>query len=139
MQDSRKLLSICLLSLSFTVASSGMAEQQRMPALESNNCVPSGKLRGDPANGKALHVEHCAACHGMTGAADVVVMHMDETPRDQSDPTYMKQLPDEYLYLAICKGGEGIGKSYVMSPWGDFFTDQEIRDLIAWVRSFSGT
>lgn len=128
-----------MLSLSFTVATSGMAEQQRVPALASNNCVPSGKLRGDPANGKALHVEHCAACHGMTGAADVVVMHMDETPRDQSDPIYMKQLPDEYLYLAVCKGGEGIGKSYVMSPWGDFFTDQEIRDLIAWVRSFSGT
>jgi cytochrome c553 len=64
---------------------------------------------------------------------------MDETPKDQSDPNYMKQLPDAYLYLAICKGGAGIGKSYVMSPWGDFFTDQEIRNLIAWVRTFSNT
>jgi hypothetical protein len=69
----------------------------------------------------------------------VVVMHMDETPPDQSDPEYMKNLPDPYLYLAICKGGEGIGKSYVMSPWGDFFSDQEIRDLIGWMRTFSAT
>ena len=96
-------------------------------------------LRGDPVNGQQLHLEHCVACHGLTGQADVVVMHMDETPPDQSDPAYMQNLPDGYLYLAICKGGEGIGKSYVMSPWGDFFTDQEIRDLIAWIRTFSNT
>ena len=96
-------------------------------------------LRGDADNGKKLHLEHCAACHGLTGAADVVVMHMDETPPDQSDPEYMRNLPDGYLYLAICRGGEGIGKSVVMSPWGDFFTHDEIRDLIAWIRTFSAT
>lgn len=96
-------------------------------------------LRGDPDNGQELHLEHCASCHGLEGAADVVVMHMDETPADQSDPEYMKTIPDGYLYLAICRGGEGIGKSVVMAPWGDFFSDQEIRDLIAWIRTFSGT
>ena len=34
---------------------------------------------------------------------------------------------------------ESIGKSYVMSPWGDFFSDQEIRDLVGWIRTFSAT
>jgi mono/diheme cytochrome c family protein len=112
---------------------------EKVAALDANNCAPAGDLRGDPANGQELHIEHCAACHGLTGQSDVVVMHMDETPPDQSDPEYMKNLPDPYLYLAICKGGEGIGKSYVMSPWGDFFSDQEIRDLIGWMRTFSAT
>ena len=116
-----------------------LTDEARVNALTSDNCVPSGQLRGDPARGQALHQEHCAACHGLSGAADVVVMHMDETPRDQSDPVYMKSLPDEYLYLAICKGGAAVGRSYVMSPWGDFFSDQEIRDLIAWIRTFSKT
>jgi len=120
--------------------SSGLAAQDApVAALDANNCAPSGDLRGDPASGQQLHMEHCVACHGLTGQADVVVMHMDETPPDQSDPEYMKNLPDPYLYLAICRGGEGIGKSYVMSPWGDFFTDQQIRDLIAWIRTFSAT
>ncbi len=108
-------------------------------ALATANCGPAGELRGDAANGKQLHEEHCVACHGLTGAADVVVMHMDETPKDQSDPEYMKTLTDGYLYIAICRGGEGVGKSYVMSPWGDFFTDQDIKDLVAWVRTFSDT
>ncbi len=136
--DLRDLLCACLLGLTF-IGTVAAGDKPRVAALESNNCIASGNLRGDAANGKALHVENCAACHGLTGAADVVVMHMDETPKDQSDPNYMQQLPDAYLYLAICKGGAGIGKSYVMSPWGDFFTDQEIRDLIAWVRTFSNT
>lgn len=112
-------------------------------ALETHACAPDVQtvagLRGDAENGKTLHLEHCAACHGIRGEADVVVMHMDETPADQSDPDYMTLLPDGYLYVAICRGGEGVGKSVVMSPWGDFFTDQEIRDLIAWIRTFSGT
>jgi mono/diheme cytochrome c family protein len=115
------------------------AETHKVAALDANNCGPSGELRGDPANGQALHVEHCAACHGTTGAADVVVMHMDETPKDQSDPDYMRTLPDAFLYLAICRGGVGVGKSLIMSPWGDFFSDQEIKDLIAWIRTFSNT
>ena len=115
------------------------AQDGAQKAADANGCAPRGELRGDAGNGKRLHAEHCAACHGVSGQADVVVMHMDETPPDQSDADYMGKLPDSYLYLAICGGGEGIGKSYVMSPWGDFFTDTEIRDLIAWIRTFSKT
>ena len=126
-----------LLSLLFGVSAAVAADDEPVPALDANNCAPTGDLRGDAQSGQKLHLEHCVACHGLTGQADVVVMHMDETPPDQSDPEYMQNLPDAYLYLAICKGGEGIGKSYVMSPWGDFFTDREIRDLIAWIRTFA--
>jgi len=136
----RHTRTLCALFYLLTgVSAAYAADAQRIAALDANNCAPAGNLRGDTVNGQQLHLEHCAACHGLTGQADVVVMHMDETPPNQSDPAYMQNLPDPYLYLAICKGGEGIGKSYVMSPWGDFFTDQEIRDLIAWIRTFSGT
>jgi mono/diheme cytochrome c family protein len=138
MNNSQKIRALlCLLIGASTVVAADDAA--RVAALDANNCAPTGDLRGDAVNGQKLHMEHCVACHGLTGQADVVVMHMDETPPDQSDPEYMKNLPDPFLYLAICKGGEGIGKSYVMSPWGDFFTDQEIRDLIGWIRTFSDT
>jgi len=108
-------------------------------ALSSNGCVPSGELRGDPARGAALHAENCAECHGASGKTDVIVMHMDEPPADQSDPTYMRQLSDEFLYLAICRGGAAVGRSIIMPAWGDYFTDQEIKDLVAFIRTFSGT
>jgi mono/diheme cytochrome c family protein len=134
----RQIINISLVLLLF-LSQAVNAEEARIAALDANDCAPQGDLRGNAENGQKLHMEHCAACHGLTGAADVVVMHMDETPPDQSDPAYMENLPDGYLYLAICKGGEGIGKSYVMSPWGDLLTDQEIRDLIGWIRTFSNT
>ena len=86
-----------------------------------------------------LHKENCAQCHGLDGKAQVIVLHMDTPPHDQTDAAYMKTLPDQFLYLAICRGGEAVGRSIVMPQWGDLFTDGDIRDLVAWVRSFSGT
>ena len=64
---------------------------------------------------------------------------MDEPPKDQSDPVYMKTLADAYLYLAVCKGGVGVGRNFIMPAWGDLLSDQDIRDLIAQIRSFSKT
>ncbi len=109
------------------------------PALTSVNCVPAGELRGDPVQGSALHLKHCAECHGVDGKGDAIVMHMDVPPRDQSDPGYMKTLPDEFLYLAVCKGGEAVGRNFIMPAWGDLLSDQDIKDLVAHIRTFSGT
>jgi len=102
-------------------------------------CQPSGEMRGDSRRGAPLHLQHCAACHGVDGKSEVIVMHMDEPPKDQSDPDYMKTLPDEYLYLVICKGGAALGKNFIMPQFSDVISDQDIRDLIAWIRTFSGT
>lgn len=104
-----------------------------------DDCVPEGRLRGDTKRGAPLHLQHCAACHGMDGKSEVIVMHMDEPPKDQSDAAYMKTLPDEYLYLVICKGGAALGKNFIMPEFSGVISDQDIRDLIAWIRTFSGT
>lgn len=129
---------LCVIALC-VFASPTLANDQRQVALESNSCAPEGDIRGDAEAGEALHVENCAECHGYDGRAEVIVMHMDEPPRDQTDVEYMKTLSDLFLYLAICKGGDAVGRSLVMPAWGDFFTDQEIRDMVAWIRTFSGT
>ncbi|MGI9330164.1 MAG: c-type cytochrome [Gammaproteobacteria bacterium] len=129
------LASFSLLLL--TPASAQVPEAES--ALAMNNCAPMGELRGDAANGKQLHLENCAECHGATGKTDNIVMHMDEPPKDESDPVYMKTLTDAFLYLAICQGGDAVGRSIVMPAWGDYFSDQEVKDLVAHVRSFSGT
>jgi len=109
------------------------------PALESNACKPTGELRGNAEAGQEIHLEHCTECHGYDGKAEVIVMHMDEPPRDQTDVEYMTTLNDAFLYLAICSGGDAVGRSIIMPAWGDMLTDQEIKDLVAWIRTFSGT
>lgn len=109
------------------------------PALKATNCTPTGELRGDASRGAELHLKHCADCHGVDGRAEVIVMHMDAPPRDQSDAGYMKVLPDAYLYLVTCKGGAAVGKNPIMPAWGDVLSDQDLKDLVAQIRTFSGT
>jgi cytochrome c oxidase cbb3-type subunit 3 len=128
----RLLLASAVLSL--TGAAQADAAASKTPV-----CTPTGELRGDARRGAPLHLRHCAGCHGVDGKSEVIVMHMDEPPKDQSDPAYMKTLPDEYIYLVICKGGAALGKNFIMPKFGDVISDQDIRDLIAWIRTFSGT
>ena len=133
-KSTTRLIGAFCLALGISLAAS--AE----PALESNNCVPPiENIRGDAQRGQDLHLENCAECHGYDGRAEVIVMHMDEPPHDQTDVEYMTTLNDAFLYLAICSGGEAIGRSLIMPFWGDVLSDQDIRDLVAWVRTFSGT
>lgn len=130
-----------LLAVGMAVVTPSQAGDTPVPgkALATNGCSPTGELRGDATRGQKLHLENCAECHGLDGKAQVIVLHMDQPPKDQSDAAYMKTLPDAYLYLAICSGGQDVGKNFVMPGWGNHLTDQEIRDLVAWVRTFSGT
>lgn len=108
-------------------------------SLAATGCAPDGPLRGEAGRGQALFREHCAECHGADGRGQVIVMHMDTPPRDQSDPAYMRTLSDAYLYAAICRGGAAVGRSFVMPAWGPVLSDRDIRDLVAWVRTYSGT
>ncbi len=135
----RRLSAAALCLLAATAVADNDTGDAKVYAIDSNSCAPQGELRGDPEAGAELHLENCAECHGYDGKAEVIVMHMDEPPRDQTDAEYMNTLSDLFLYLAICKGGEAVGRSLVMSAWGDYFTDQEIRDMVAWIRTFSGT
>ena len=56
--------------------------------------------------------------------------------RDLTDPAYLQTLPDDYLFQIIKQGGASLGKPG-MPSWGQELTDQEIRDLAAYVRSLA--
>lgn len=131
------LLATALLGLAAGAVPAQVAEQDS--ALATTDCTPRGELRGNATRGAELHLADCAECHGDTGKVDVIVMHMDEPPMDQSDAQYMSTLTDAFLYLAICRGGADVGRSIVMPAWGDYYSDQDIKDLVAHIRSFSGT
>ena len=60
-------------------------------------------------------------------------------PADHGSAVYMATLSDEQLYLVIEKGGAAAGKSSMMAPWGGILNDSDIRDVIAHLRSLSGT
>jgi mono/diheme cytochrome c family protein len=59
-------------------------------------------------------------------------------PADLSDPARMREHSDQYLFDLIKHGGAPIGRPG-MPGFGAVLTDQEIAELVALVRQFSGS
>ena len=92
----------------------------------------------DAARGKVVYNSGCIACHGAEGkgadpASTVFVRphtFPDFTRCDQTTPE-----PDSSYKAVILHGGHGLGFSQIMPAFGDLLTDQQINDVIAYVRT----
>jgi hypothetical protein len=49
----------------------------------------------------------------------------------------MNPLTDEHLFKTIKLGGQAVGKSPLMAPWGGSLSDAQIIDVIAFVRTLA--
>ena len=108
------------------------------PAPHEPQPVPAD-LRGDADEGAVIYGQFCATCHGAGGKGDgSAAAALDPKPADHTDADYMGTLSDEHLYRVIQGGGAAVGKSPLMAPWGGVLTDEQIRDLISFLRRLSG-
>ena len=48
----------------------------------------------------------------------------------------MEQLPDDYLFLIIKKGGAYMGKMATMPAWEKRLSDEQIHAIVAHIRTF---
>ena len=83
----------------------------------------------DSALGKVIYERNCASCHGRNGKG---LGDLSPTP-DFTNKTLMATRSDEELYEKITNGGKGTG----MPAWRSRLNDQERRDVIAYIRTFS--
>ena len=90
-------------------------------------------LRGDVEHGEKLYKRYCRGCHGEEGKGDGLTFqpHANNLTRKG----YIENLPDSYLVLAITKGGAGIGKSNAMPSWEGTLSNQQMFDIIAYIRT----
>lgn len=89
--------------------------------------------KGDVAQGERLYNRYCRGCHGEEGKGDGLTFqpHVDNLTRKG----YIETLPDAYLLLAITKGGQGIGKSNAMPSWEGTLSNEQMYDIISYIRS----
>jgi len=97
-------------------------------------------LSGTPAVAKESAEDnyrtYCTQCHGMKGnGKGVNVRDMSVQPRDHSDTKAMSSRSDDDLFKVVKEGGLAIDKSVIMPPWDSTFSDEEIRDLVAYMRT----
>ena len=92
----------------------------------------------DPAKGEPLYAKNCASCHGPRGGGDGPVgQALVPKPAKHHDGVYMNSLSNEHIFKVIKEGGPAVGKSPLMAPWGGVLTDDQIWDLVAFVRSLA--
>ena len=91
-----------------------------------------------PQDGRAIFEAHCTVCHGPMGRGDgpgskVIRQRM----LDFSDAAAMRGLDDRFLFDIIKKGSSQFGRSNAMPAWGMKLTDEEIRAVVAYIRSLA--
>jgi mono/diheme cytochrome c family protein len=92
----------------------------------------------DAEQGKKLYGQFCATCHGQSGKGDgAAAAALNPKPRDHTDKEYMSKMSDDEMLKVIKNGGASIGKSPLMPPWGASLKDDQIQDIIAYVRTLS--
>jgi len=93
---------------------------------------------GDVAAGKAKFEQNCAVCHGTSGKGDGPgAAALNPKPRDYTNGAYMKTRTDDQLRKVIKDGGAASGFSAVMPAWGPTLSDQDITNIIAYIRTFA--
>lgn len=97
---------------------------------------PAGFTLGDVARGRERFLKTCASCHGEDGSGHGRVK-TDPPARDLRDPALMDRRSDWEIFLVIRDGGKARGLSPKMLPWGKILSDDQIRDLAAFVRTLS--
>ena len=94
--------------------------------------------KGDAKAGKAKYDANCVGCHGATGKGDgAAAAALNPKPGDMTDGKAMKALSDKYLFDIIKNGGASQKKSPIMPGSGKKFNDQEISDMVAYIRSLA--
>jgi cytochrome c oxidase cbb3-type subunit 3 len=88
--------------------------------------------------GKVKYQQFCVGCHGPKGKGNGPSSRMlNPKPRDHTDSKYMKSLSDEHIFKAIKMGGAGVGKSFSMPSWGGALSDDDIRNIVVFIRTLS--
>ena len=97
---------------------------------------PTGPER--EISGARLYAQNCASCHGPTGRGDgPLSAGLVPAPAKHADGNYMNPLTNDYLFRVVKEGGAAVGKSAMMAPWGTSMSDEEIRGLVAHMRTLA--
>lgn len=85
--------------------------------------------------GGLVYANYCVTCHGINadGNGRAARLH---TPRPANLRASDKN--DAYIGLIVRRGGEALGRAPGMPPWGEELTDEQIKDVTAFVRSVNG-
>ena len=84
------------------------------------------------SRGEVVYKSNCILCHGVNGDGKGRAAKLYNPP--PADLTRSDK-NDDYKAMIIRMGGKAMGRSEVMPPWESQLSDQELNDLLAYLRS----
>ena len=93
----------------------------------------------DAKAGEVIYKTGCIACHGSTGKgapASMTVFKRPDTFPDFTDCSGTTPEPNGNWKAAIVHGGPSRGLSQIMPAFGDLLTNEQINDVMAYMRGF---
>ena len=96
------------------------------------------QTKGDAKAGKVKYDANCVGCHGAAGKGDgAAAAALNPKPQDHTDGKIMNALTDKYLFDIIKDGGAAVKKAPFMPASNKKLSDQEISDVVAYIRSLA--
>ena len=90
----------------------------------------------DPTQGKNYYYSYCIACHGWLMHGDgPSASELDPRPRTLTRGDYMQKKTNLELFTVIKGGGEAVSLSSSMPNWGNVLQDQDIWNIVAFIRA----
>ncbi len=85
--------------------------------------------------GRRIFYQHCVWCHAdSTPAGPSNRSNVTPEPPLMNDSAVLTKESDASLHKVIALGGSGVGKSAMMPPYGETLSQEEIDDVIAYIR-----
>lgn len=114
-------------------AALALAVALALPAgAQQGSLLPKDSHDAAVFRGGVVYANYCVTCHGVTADGNGRAARLYD-PRPANLRASDKN--DTYVELIVRRGGEAIGRSPKMPPWGEELTDEQISDLVMFVRS----
>lgn len=103
---------------------------------EDAEVLPRDSAGASAVRGSIVFRTYCVLCHGADGRGDGRAAKL-YTPR----PANLTVSPfgDAYKEMIIRGGGASVGRSSFMPPWGGELSEEQIQDLVIFLRELRKT
>jgi cytochrome c5 len=102
---------------------------------DSGHLIP---LNYTQAQGKYLFYTYCVWCHAdSTPAGPSSRSNLNPAPHLANDGAALNPMSDALLRNTITLGGSAMGKSGLMPAWGKTLSQEQVDDLIAFLRAIA--
>jgi mono/diheme cytochrome c family protein len=105
-----------------------------VPAWAQGEAPFKERVEGAIYRGSIVFQHYCALCHGAKADGEGRAAKM-YSPRPANLTRSDKS--DAYKSMMIRRGGRMMGRSPYMPPWGDELSDEQVTDVVAYLRSIT--